>query len=210
MKNENKGFTLMELVVTFALLLILSSLGVVGVLAYQDYADYKRQNNYAQTLFVAAQSKLTDYSVRGEMDRFAETPGEVLLMDTVITPSGKAASEGGNNQGAKKGTVYCLTGTAENYQKYLAGEYEGKTDRESMEYQLLYDVFDEYLYDKTILEAAVSLEYNPEEGLVYGVLYSDKNTSFTYTDVNKNGRVNICDRQEDYRSKYLIGYYGVD
>ena len=41
MKNENKGFTLMELVVTFALLLILSSLGVVGVLAYQDYADYK-------------------------------------------------------------------------------------------------------------------------------------------------------------------------
>lgn len=210
MKNENKGFTLVELVVSFVILLILSSISVVGVLAYQDYADFKRQNSYAQTLFVAAQSQLTGYSVRGQLDDLKEVSTTPLFLDTIITPSGKAAdkTEGGGE--AKSSTVYCLMGTKEAYEKFLAGDYVGKTDSESMGYQVLYSIFDEYLVDKSILDAAVALEYNPEKGLVYGVLYSDRNGSFTYTADNKNGRVNICDRQEDYRSEYLIGYFGVD
>lgn len=47
MKNRNSGFTLVELVVSFAILLILASVSLAGVLAYQDYADFKRQNSYA-------------------------------------------------------------------------------------------------------------------------------------------------------------------
>lgn len=194
----------------FVILLMLSSIGVVGVLAYQDYADFKRQNSYAQTLFTAAQSQLTGYDARGELGDLKAVSGEELLLDTIVTPSGEVASESKAGENAKKSKVYSLTGTAENYRKYLAGEYRGKTDADSMRYQMLYDIFDEYLYDKTILEAAIALEYNPEQGLVYAVLYSDKNASFTYTAGNKNGRVNICDRQEDYRSEYLIGYYGVE
>lgn len=194
----------------FVILLMLSSIGVVGVLAYQDYADFKRQNSYAQTLFTAAQSQLTGYDARGELEDLKAVSGEELLLDTIVTPSGEVASESKAGENAKKSKVYSLTGTAENYRKYLAGEYLGKTDADSMRYQMLYDIFDEYLYDKTILEAAIALEYNPEQGLVYAVLYSDKNASFTYTAGNKNGRVNICDRQEDYRSEYLIGYYGVE
>ncbi len=210
MKNNNKGFTLVELVVSFVILLIIVSMGIVGVLAYQDFADFKRQNNYAQTLFVAAQSKLTAKSVRGEEWEIQEMPGEVLLLDTLITPDAKSATGSGRADGTKSDTIYYLTGTKAAYQKYKAGEYEGKNDPESRGYQTLYDMFDEYLIDKTILEAAVALEYNPGKGLVYGVLYSDKNESFTYTAVNKNGRVNVCDRREDYRSEYMIGYYGLD
>lgn len=210
MKNRNSGFTLVELVVSFAILLILASVSLAGVLAYQDYADFKRQNSYAQTLFAAAQSKLTGYSVRGETDQLNSVSDTPLLLDTVITPSGKPADETAGAEAAKEGTIYCLTGTREAYEKYLNGEYKGKTDAESKGYQALYDIFDEYLEDQSILMAAVALEYNPEKGLVYGVLYSDKNASFTYTAGNKNGRVNICNRQEDYRSEYLIGYYGLD
>ena len=40
MKNKNAGFTLVELIVTMAVLLILVSLGIAGVLAYQDFADH--------------------------------------------------------------------------------------------------------------------------------------------------------------------------
>ena len=54
MNNNNKGFTLVELVVSFVIILILASLSIVGVLAYQDFADFKRQNSYAQTLFASA------------------------------------------------------------------------------------------------------------------------------------------------------------
>ncbi len=210
MKIKNAGFTLVELIVTMAVLLILVSLGIAGVLAYQDFADFKRQNNYAQTLFVAAQSKLTSYSVRGELSVFEENPGQELPLTQLITPAGQSAQTSDRGSGAKKSTIYYLTGTEETYEKYLAGEYAGKTDAESRGYQLLYDMFEEYLLDKSILKAAISLEYNPEEGLVYGVLYSDKKAAFTYEQKNKNGRVNICDRQEAYRSEYMIGYYGLD
>ena len=63
-QDGDGGFTLVELVVSFVIMLMLVTLSVAGVLAYQDYADYKRQNSYAQTLFSAAQTKLTGYSVR--------------------------------------------------------------------------------------------------------------------------------------------------
>ena len=101
MKNENKGFTLVELVVSFVILLILSSISVVGVLAYQDYADFKRQNSYAQTLFVAAQSQLTGYSVRGQLDDLKEVSTTPLLLDTIITPSGLAPDKTYGGQEAK-------------------------------------------------------------------------------------------------------------
>lgn len=210
MRNKKQGFTLIELVVCFVILMILASISIVGVLAYQDFADFKRQNSYAQTLFTAAQAELTDYLSQGEMDKLSAVSDTPLALDTILTPSGKTAEETESGREAKEGTIYCLTGSRESYEKYLAGEYEGRTDKESRSYQVLYDIFEEYLMDKSILSAAIALEYNPEKGLVYGVLYSDRNGSFTYTAVNKGSRVNICNRQEDYRSEYLIGYYGLD
>lgn len=210
MKNSNKGFTLTEMVVAFVILAVLSSLGVVGVLAYQDFADFERQNRYAQTLFVAAQAELTSYSVRGGLETLKEAPGEEILLDTIITKDGVYADASGEGEIIKGDTIYALAGTAETYQKYLNGEYDGRDDAQSKGYRALYGIFEEYLHDKSILNAAISLEYNPEKGLVYGVLYSDKNRSFTYTASTREGRVNVCDRREDFRSEYLVGYYGLE
>lgn len=210
MKNKNSGFTLVELMVSFALLLILISISVVGVFAYQDYADFKRQNDYSQTLFLAAQAKITNYDARGDLGKMMRTPGDVLILNMIKTPSGKLASQTDNGMSAKKSSIYYLTGNSETYEKYLAGEYVGKTDEDSVRSQMLYDIFDGYLVDKSILKAAIALEYNPEEGIVYSVLYSDKNHEFTYNGANGDGRINICNRQEDYRSEYMIGYYGLE
>lgn len=210
MKNNDKGFTLVELVVCFAIILILASLSVAGVLAYQDFADFKRQNSYAQTLFASAQQKLTAYSVRGEMDELLAVSDTPLSLDTLITPSGLNADKAVSGSSAKEDTIYYLVGSKEAYEKYLKGEYRDKKDMESRKYQVLYDILGDCVMDQSVLSAAVALEYNPQKGLVYGVLYSDKNGSFTYTATNKNGRVNICDRREEYRSEYMIGYYGLD
>lgn len=210
MKNNDKGFTLVELVVCFAIILILASLSVAGVLAYQDFADFKRQNSYAQTLFASTQQKLTAYSVRGEMDELLAVSDTPLPLDTLITPSGLNADKAVSGSSAKEDTIYYLVGSKEAYEKYLKGEYRDKKDMESRKYQVLYDILGDCVMDQSVLSAAVALEYNPQKGLVYGVLYSDKNGSFTYTATNKNGRVNICDRREEYRSEYMIGYYGLD
>ena len=209
-KGSDSGFTLVELVVSFVLILMIAAMSVVGVLAYQDYADYKRQSSYAQTLFLAAQREITAYSVRGQMGGLEEAAVYPLDMDAVITPAGVRASESKKGSNIRQGTVYYLTGNKEAYTSYLNGEYENKTDMTSVCYRTLYELFDEYLYDKSILNAAIALEYNPEQGQVYSVFYSDKCGEFTYTEENKSGIVNILNRQEDYRSEYMIGYYGLE
>lgn len=207
---EDGGFTLVEMVVSFVIMLMLVTLSVAGVLAYQDYADYKRQNSYAQTLFSAAQTKLTGYSVRGQMKKLEDAALEKLDLAMIITPDGSTASESEKGLSAKKGTVYYLVGDRESYEKYRAGEYDGRSDHESRAYQALYGIFDEFLFDKSILNACIAIEFNPDSGQVYSVLYSDKCRKFTYLETSKNGRVNICDRQETYRNEYMIGYYGLD
>lgn len=206
----NAGFTLVELVVSFVLILMIAAMSVVGVLAYQDYADYRRQNNYAETLFVAAQSKVTGYSVRGQMKHLKAVAINPLDMNAVIVPDGIRASESDKATNCKQGTVYYLTGNKEAYTAYLNGEFKNKTDITSVCYQTLYDLFDEYLFDKSVLYATIALEYNPEQGQIYSVLYSDKCGEFTYREETQNGIVNVLNRQEDYRSEYMIGYYGLD
>ncbi len=208
--NRNKGFTLVELVVSFVIILMISALSVVGVLAYQDYADYKRQNNFAETLFVAAQSKVTGYSVRGQLKTLEAVALNPLDMNMVTTPAGVRASESEGGKNTKQGTVYYLTGNKEAYAAYLNGEYKNKTDTTSICYQTLYDLFDEYLFDKSVLNASIAVEFNPKQGQIYSVLYSDKSGEFTYTEETRNGIVNVLNRQEDYRSEYMIGYYGLD
>lgn len=209
-QSHNEGFTLVEMVVSFVLILMLASLSVAGILAYQDFADFKRQNDYAQTLFSAAQTKLTGYSVRGQLEGLEEASAELLDLSQITTPKGVKASESEDGQAAKSGDIYYLVGNRDSYEKYQAGEFADRTDAESMAYQALYQIFDEFLMDKSILSGCIAIEFNPSQGLVYSVLYSDKCSAFTYNDKNKNGIVNILDRQDDYRSEYMIGYYGLD
>lgn len=209
-KNKDAGFTLAELAAGFVIMMILVSLSVGGILAYQDYADFKRQNSYAQTLFLAVQTKLTDYSVRGQMENLREAAVYPLDLSRVITSDGESASESTALENRKEDGIFYLIGSRESYQRYQAGELEGKEDAESVSARALYEILDEFLFDETILNACIAIEYSPESGQVYSVLYSDKCSEFTYTDITKDGSVSVLNRQEDYRSKYMIGYYGLD
>lgn len=209
-KQKNAGFTLVELVVTFVIMLLLTSLSVAGIMAYQDYADYNRQNSYAQTLFLAAQTKLTSYSERGMLNELQEVSVQELPLDKVKLANGVTARTYGKETTVKSNPIYYLYGGKENYLAYSRGEYQNKTDMQSRRYQVLYDIFDEFVMDKTILEGNIALEYNPEDGLVYSVLYSDKCGGFTYEGNTVNGTVNVLDRREQIRSERMLGYYGVD
>ena len=89
--HADAGFTLIELVVTFVIMLMLTSLSVAGLMSYQDYADYKRQNSYAQTLFLAAQTKLMAYSERGQLEALQEVSTQELPLHLVKIANGVVA-----------------------------------------------------------------------------------------------------------------------
>ncbi len=66
--KDNRGFTLVELIVVMVLIAIMAGLTVGGILAWRDWADFNRENEYAETLFVAAQNQLNDYSASGRLE----------------------------------------------------------------------------------------------------------------------------------------------
>lgn len=80
-KNNNYGSTLVEMVVSLTILSIMLSLSVFGLLAWQDWANFKRENEYAQVLFIAAQNQLTEFSVDGRLEEMQESLSGGLSRD---------------------------------------------------------------------------------------------------------------------------------
>ena len=82
----------------------------------------------------------------------------------------------------------------------------------------MYDIFDAYLYDKTLLaNGCVSVEFDARDGLVYSVLYSDRVEALSYTGCTST-MANIVNRSKENRkgsgsdnsTGLCFGYYGAD
>lgn len=236
-KRQNHGFTLVELLVTLTVLSIVITLSAFGLIAWQEWSTFKKQNEYAQTLFIAAQNQLAEYSANGKLKDLQndfKTDGAydsqyILDVTTLVNSEGNQydltnvwpeSKDKGNETERKKyqGTIIHLQADAGEYSQYSANpENFRKTDKESY---WVYEILSSYVYDTTILEnAAVVLELTPEEGQMFAVLYSDKNEKLVYKSVGigADGKYEITDtvpsasvREEEYRNNYMVGYYGVD
>ena len=206
--KKNGGYTLVELVIVLALIAVLLGVTVGGIATYSKWAQFKQQNEYAETLFLAAQTQLTEYSQRGRLASLEYAASDNLVNLEIITNGeGDPANANfiwGSTDSTYQGAIYYLMGTAEDYAAYLDGSMET-----SDPLYALYEIFDAYLYDKTILSAAICIEFDPSEGLVYSVLYSNRNEGFTYG-IETEGLANINDRSKEVRKNKMIGYYGVD
>ncbi|MGN1204038.1 MAG: prepilin-type N-terminal cleavage/methylation domain-containing protein, partial [Lachnospiraceae bacterium] len=66
--KNNKGFTLVEMIVTLVVLSILLSLSIAGLLAWQDWSNFNRENEYAQILYIAAQNQLAEFGADGRLE----------------------------------------------------------------------------------------------------------------------------------------------
>ena len=80
-KRDNHGFTLVEMVVTLVVLSIMLSLSVSGLLAWQDWSDFQKENEYAQTLYIAAQNQLSEFSADGRLAELQESLSGGLVDD---------------------------------------------------------------------------------------------------------------------------------
>lgn len=80
-KKDHHGFTLVEMVVTLVVLSIMLSLSVSGLLAWQDWSDFQKENEYAQTLYIAAQNQLSEFSADGRLAELQESLSGGLVDD---------------------------------------------------------------------------------------------------------------------------------
>lgn len=192
--NRRKGFTLVELIVTLAILAIVLSASVFGILAYQKYANYKRNNEYAKTIFAAAQSGLTHYKASGELEDLQE-----LLKD-----SGHDVNPALFSVDPEDKESLNVTGDRLVYLMIQGGDTSDPFGK------ALYELLDDYIYDPSVFNASICVEMDVMDGVVNAVCYSDRADSFTYSGEagsSSGGVMNICDRRESTRKDICLGYY---
>lgn len=96
-KNRNQGgFTLVELIVVISIVLILAGGAVFGVMTWIRWSQFKEQNEYAKTLFSAAQNHLTEYSENGQLGVLQQ-----VLYDNDEYKNQVKVNELVNNEGGK-------------------------------------------------------------------------------------------------------------
>lgn len=199
-RGNTKGYTLVEVIVVCIILAILIGVAAGGLIAYQRKAIFKKNNEYAQTIFLATQTALSQAKDSGQSEE---------LTDLIVKDTGNKLTSSMVKNGAK---AQMKAAEAENarlyYYIFKKGDIGGAySDAQKM----LFNIIEPYIYDTDILNATFCVEFDPSDGVVYSVLYNDRASDFHYgggASTEKDN--NITDRDSDVRSKILLGYYGVD
>ncbi len=214
--RSNRGFTLVEMIVTMMLLSILLTISVMGLLAWQDWSDFNQANEYAETMFLSAQNQLSEYNANGTLEDFAKQTEslnpEIVNLDSIYYEEGKAYTEDSVWVTKDKGMLVSVRANKGDYSLYAAGKATTSPTA-----PIVYQLLESYLYDTSILNDAICVEFSLEDGQVFSVLYcgkadGDDRESFVYkgSENSLRGEVNIASRYESYRKDRMLGYYGVD
>lgn len=199
-KNNKKGFTLVELMVVLAITAILAVLVGGGLIAYTRLARFEKNEANARTLFQTAQISLTRMETAGELDAFRRQvmeegdTGDHFQNDVTVTDAdgktlvSRTKTELNQNVAA---LYYDRTGAA-------AGNHNALVER----------LLGDYIYDASLLNASICVEIDMQSGQVYSVFYDTKSDKLRF---NQDGATNIYDRSYDHRRKdSLVGYYSAE
>lgn len=186
--RRSSGFTMVELMVVLAIMAILAALVGGGLIAYTRLARFEKNEANARTLFQTAQIALTRRDTAGELDDFRQ---KVLLNGQAgahFDPAAQKADELNKN-------IYALY-------------YDKVTDDDS-DNELLRELLGDYIYDDSLLNAAICVEIDAASGQVYSVFYDTNADKLRFGETN--GATNIYNRSYDYRRHdSLVGYYSAE
>lgn len=186
--RRSSGFTMVELMVVLAIMAILAALVGGGLIAYTRLARFEKNEANARTLFQTAQIALTRRDTAGELDDFRQ---KVLLNGQAgahFDPAAQKADELNKN-------IYALY-------------YDKVTDDDS-DNELLHELLGDYIYDDSLLNAAICVEIDAASGQVYSVFYDTNADKLRFG--KTNGATDIYDRSYDHRRHdSLVGYYSAE
>lgn len=186
--RRSSGFTMVELMVVLAIMAILAALVGGGLIAYTRLARFEKNEANARTLFQTAQIALTRRDTAGELDDFRQ---KVLLNGQAGAHFGPAAQK------------------ADELNKNIYALYYDKVTDDDSDNELLRELLGDYIYDDSLLNAAICVEIDAASGQVYSVFYDTNADKLRFEE--KDGATNIYDRSYDHRRHdSLVGYYSAE
>lgn len=185
-KNNKKGFTLPELVVTLIVLAIILAIGIPTAINYIRRAEFRKNEENAKTIYMASESVLTWYRSSGQWEEFREEVLDKGIKNTAFT-------------GEMKDRIYAVTLAPGAY-----GTAEGDKSP-------VLDLMDNLTYSKDMLsQGAVAIEIDVESGHVYSAFYGTHCNGLDYGTGDAGGILDMDDRSYESRRDRFLGYYSAD
>lgn len=195
--RRSSGFTMVELMVVLAIMAILAALVGGGLIAYTRLARFEKNEANARTLFQTAQIALTRRDTAGELDDFRQ---KVLLNGQAGAHFDPAAGEGNEETRKQK---------ADELNKNIYALYYDKVTDADSDNELLRELLGDYIYDDSLLNAAICVEIDAASGQVYSVFYDTNADKLRFGETD--GATNIYNRSYDHRRHdSLVGYYSAE
>ena len=201
-KTGKKGFTLTELIVVLVIMGIIAAIAVPLFTNYWRNAEFRKNEENARTVYLAAESKLTYYRSSSQWDSFQKQIKKQAEKDQEKSDENRTVEEAvfppdQENAVQLNGRIYTL-------------RLDKNASDADQKNNLLLQLIDDYIYDKDMLNASIAVEIDIESGEVYSAFYGSRCKGLTYESEDKDDYLTMQKRDYDSRKKRLLGYYSTE
>ena len=207
--KKQAGFTLIELVVVMAIMVMLASLAGWGILSWRKNSEWLKDEGYAKITFLAAQSALSNKNATNTLDDYM---GQVKEEGTKVSSVKNLPKDYlGENTDDR---IYYLSAKRGEYLDYSKGK------RVSNQAKLIFDLLSSSMDEDSALNGAIVLEVDVKAGQIYSTFVGTWADSFTYQFLRsgERGDISITGDSEqvkatqirgnvNYRKEHVFGYY---